>query len=102
MHRLIPTRRTATAIGIAVLLAAPALTAIGPAPLPKANLTTLRGDSTALGSLSWTGSWLILYVRADCGACEGMLRTVESQPEVTQRTIVVVGGADADAVKRLA
>jgi hypothetical protein len=69
-------------------------------PLPDVGLSAPDGADVQAGSLALDGTWLLVFVSADCRPCDSLLRQVEERdmPGVAARLTVVVRGAPAERV----
>lgn len=68
-------------------------------PLPEFQVTTLEGATATGASLGQPGQWLIIYVAADSAPSARLVKALKGwqSPALSERTVVVVGGAVADA-----
>ncbi len=72
-------------------------------PLPAFDLTTLDGRLVRSDHLLRPGKWLLVYVQANCFPCDALLDLFE-EPQASALTanVVIVAGAAADQVNRMA
>jgi len=89
------------AVLVGVLIAAASAVGIGAQkrPLPEFLVTTPGGTEVTAASLATPGQWLLVYVTAGSapsGRLVEALKTWQS-PALSERTVIVVGGALADA-----
>ena len=91
-------------IAAALVASTLAVSAIERKPLPAFKLMAIDGREIVSTALVRDGKWLIVYVQSGCDPCNALLSTIAAteQPMVAQRTVVVVGGANAAAVAKMA
>lgn len=96
-------KRTRAAV-LAVLWAAAAThIAAQRGPLPPFTVTALDGTAVDAGTLVVDGSWLLVHVQAQCGACDALLAQIDQVERPSAPRIVVVGGGmDQAAMAALA
>lgn len=74
------------------------------APLPEFSATSLGELEVPSDRLSSRERWLLIYVQPNCKPCERVLRVFqmrESQPDYTDKVIILVGGATVEQVRQL-
>jgi hypothetical protein len=73
-------------------------------PLPDFQLTRLDQTVVSSRDVRSDGKWLLIYTKANCGACEGLLGLVDKNddPDLPSKIVVVVSGADVDKVTEMA
>jgi hypothetical protein len=84
---------------LAALLSAPVTTgAAERRAVPELVLTDLAGGALASPGLPDSGTWLLVYVKPACVACDTLLEQMnqDERPEA-RRIVIVVGGGAADA-----
>lgn len=104
-----PTARK-LALALALLSALLAATPPVPAraqqrPLPAFAVETLDGAEEPGDQLSARRQWLLIYVQPNCAPCAEVFKALRrngEQPDLTEKVVVVVGGATADEAKKLA
>jgi hypothetical protein len=76
------------------------------AQLPAFAVKTLDGTEAQSDQLSTRRQWLLIYVQPNCKPCEEVFnvfrREGEAQPDLTQKVVVVVGGATVEEASELA
>jgi len=77
-----------------------------PAELPAFAVRTLDDAEAQSDQLSARRQWLLVYVQPNCKPCEEVFnafkRESEEQPDLTQKVVVLVGGATAEEAGMLA
>src|SRR3712207_231976 len=77
-----------------------------PAELPAFAVRTLDDAEAQSDQLSARRQWLLVYVQPNCKPCEEVFnafkRESEEQPDLTQKVVVLVGGATAEEAGLLA
>jgi hypothetical protein len=77
-----------------------------PAGLPAFAVKTLDDTEAQSDRLSSRRQWLLIYVQPNCKPCEEVFnvfrREGEEQPDLTQKVVVVVGGATVEEASMLA
>lgn len=69
-------------------------------PWPKVELVAADGSTVASDRVARAGTWIVVYVSADCAACDPVLTSVTRLGEAAARTVVVVAG-DAQALSKV-
>ncbi len=73
-------------------------------PLPAFQVTGMGGSTVQSDRLSPGGQWLILYIQADCRACESILqliKQVQQHPNLPRR-LAIIGGMTSPELTELA
>jgi hypothetical protein len=86
-------------------LAALAAPAAETTPLPAFEVIALDGSTVRSDELPVDDKWLLVYMQPHCRPCDGLLRLFENKEEGTdhsRKVVVVVGGASAEEVGRMA
>lgn len=77
-----------------------------PAELPAFAVRTLDDAEAQSDQLSARRQWLLIYVQPNCKPCEEVFnafkRESEEQPDLTQKVVVLVGGATVEEASMLA
>lgn len=77
-----------------------------PAELPAFAVRTLDDAEAQSNQLSARRQWLLIYVQPNCKPCEEVFnafkRESEEQPDLTQKVVVLVGGATVEEASMLA
>jgi len=94
-----------TAFLSAFIVLLPRAGAMATMPLPDFEVTALDGRVVGSKHLSSSPKWLLIYVQPNCSPCKEVFRALErneSQPDLSGKIIVLVGGVDAEEAKRMA
>lgn len=74
-------------------------------PLPSFEVTALDGSVTQSSDLSARKQWLLIYVQPNCKPCEDIFRVFQKKDgphDLTQKVLVIVGGATVEEAQQLA
>lgn len=75
------------------------------APLPPFTVQTLDGVEVQSSELSTRWQWLLIYVQPNCKPCEDIFRAFrrkDSETDLAQKVVIVVGGATVEEANALA
>jgi len=72
--------------------AATSLRAAERQPWPSIELLAADGSTVASDRVARTGNWIVVYVSADCAACQSLLELVKQVENAAPRMVIVVAG----------
>jgi hypothetical protein len=95
---------TALTAGAMVMGCAVGIGATEGTALPAFALTDASGGTVSSRQLARAGTWLLVYVHADCPPCESVLQSVDKDinPTLPSRIVVVMATADIRGLRQTA
>jgi hypothetical protein len=71
-----------------------------PKPLPEFTVIDMESRAVSSADLVAADNWVLIYLQPACAPCATLLQMIDpdQQPDVTARTVIVVGGLDERAV----